>query len=100
MPARTRKPPPPAIVMDPVESAKAAGGKQYRYHPRWRAVRDETKYERMLAFGEALPRIRARVEEDLARPGMPREKVLATVVQLLETTSIRVGNEEYARTNQ
>jgi DNA topoisomerase-1 len=78
----------------------ARGRKQYRYHPRWRAVRDETKYERMIAFGEALPRIRARVEEDLARPGMSREKILATVVQLLETTSIRVGNEEYARTNQ
>src|ERR671919_616582 len=54
----------------------ARGRKQYRYHPRWRAVRDETKYERMLAFGAALPTIRARVDEDLARPGMPREKVL------------------------
>ncbi len=73
--------------------------KQYRYHPRWRATRDETKYGRMIAFGEALPRIRARVEEDLARPGLPREKVLATAVKLMELTAIRVGNEEYAKTN-
>ncbi len=64
----------------------ARGRKQYRYHPRWRAVRDATKFERMLAFGKALPRIRKQVEADLARPGMPREKVLATVVRLLETT--------------
>lgn len=77
----------------------ARGRKQYRYHPRWRAVRDETKYGRMMAFGAALPGIRRRVEEDLARPGLPREKVLATVVRLLETTLIRVGNDEYARTN-
>jgi DNA topoisomerase-1 len=73
--------------------------KQYRYHPRWREARDETKYSRMLAFGEALPRIRRRVEHDLALPDLPREKVLATVVRLLETTLIRVGNEEYARSN-
>jgi DNA topoisomerase-1 len=78
----------------------ARGRKQYRYHPRWRAVRDETKYTRMLAFGAALPRIRRRIEADLARPGLPREKVLATVIRLLETTLIRVGNEEYARTNR
>jgi DNA topoisomerase-1 len=78
----------------------ARGRKQYRYHARWRAVRDETKYTRMLAFARALPRIRARVAEDLARPGLPREKVLATVVRLLETTLIRVGNEEYARANK
>jgi DNA topoisomerase-1 len=77
----------------------ALGRKQYRYHPRWRSVRDETKYERTIAFGKALPRIRARTERDLARPGLPREKVLATVVRLLETTLIRVGNEEYARQN-
>ena len=63
-------------------------------------VRDETKYDRMMAFGRALPRSAARVEHDLARPGLPREKVLATVVRLLETTLIRVGNEEYARTNR
>jgi DNA topoisomerase-1 len=74
--------------------------KQSRYHPRWREVRDETKYERMRAFGEALPRIRKRVEQDLAQPGLPRERVLATIVRLLETTFIRVGNEEYARENQ
>jgi DNA topoisomerase-1 len=77
----------------------ARGRKQYRYHPRWRAARDETKYGRLIAFGAALPRIRAAVERDLARPGLPREKVLATVVRLLETTRIRVGNEEYARAN-
>jgi DNA topoisomerase-1 len=77
----------------------ARGRKQYRYHPRWREVRDETKYERLIAFGEALPRIRERVERDLALPGLPLEKVLATVVRLLETTLIRVGNEEYARQN-
>ncbi len=77
----------------------ARGRKQYRYHPRWRAIRDETKYARMLAFARVLPKIRARVTEDLARPGLPREKVLATVVRLLETTLIRIGNEEYAREN-
>ena len=77
----------------------ARGRKQYRYHARWREVRDETKYGRMLAFSKALPRIRRRVTQDLALPGLPRDKVLATVVRLLETTRIRVGNEEYARTN-
>jgi DNA topoisomerase-1 len=77
----------------------ARGRKQYRYHARWREVRDETKYGRMLAFAKALPGIRRRVNQDLALPGLPREKVLATVVRLLETTRIRVGNEEYARTN-
>jgi DNA topoisomerase-1 len=74
--------------------------KQYRYHPRWRSVRDETKYERMLSFGKALPQIRARVEEALKLPGLPREKVLATIVRLLEVTMMRIGNEEYARTNK
>jgi DNA topoisomerase I len=78
----------------------ARGRKQYRYHSRWRVVRDETKYDRTIAFGEALPRIRARTERDLARPGLPREKVLATVVQLLEKTLIRVGNDEYAKANK
>jgi DNA topoisomerase-1 len=78
----------------------ARGRKQYRYHPRWREVRDETKYGRMLAFGEALPLIRKQVEHDLALPGLPRAKVLATILQLLETTLIRVGNEEYARANR
>ncbi|HZS08786.1 MAG TPA: DNA topoisomerase IB [Blastocatellia bacterium] len=78
----------------------AKGRKQYRYHARWRAVRDETKYDRMIAFGHALPRIRERTESDLVLPGLPREKVLATVVRLLERTLIRVGNEEYARANR
>jgi DNA topoisomerase-1 len=78
----------------------ARGRKQYRYHPRWREVRDESKYGRMIAFGKALPLIRQRVEHDLALPGLPREKVLATIVRLLETTLIRVGNEEYARANR
>jgi DNA topoisomerase-1 len=78
----------------------AAGRKQYRYHPRWRAVRDRAKYERLIDFGRSLPAIRARVNADLARPGLPREKVLATVVRLLESTLIRVGNEEYARRNR
>ena len=77
----------------------ARGRKQYRYHPKWREVRDETKFGRMLAFSEALPTIRKRVRADLARSGLPREKVLATVVSLLEATRIRVGNDEYARTN-
>ncbi len=78
----------------------AKGRKQYRYHPRYRAIRDAVKYDRMVAFGEALPRIRRRVAQDLARPGLPREKVLATVVQLLETTHLRVGNDEYRRQNR
>src|SRR6185312_8170574 len=78
----------------------ARGRKQGRYHPRWREVRDENKYERMTHFAAALPGIRARVKEDLARPGMPREKVLATIVGVMEATHIRVGNEEYARTNK
>lgn len=73
--------------------------KQSRYHPRWREVRDETKYERMLIFGAALPAIRERVEHDLALPDLPRQKVLATIVRLMETTLIRVGNTEYARAN-
>lgn len=76
------------------------GRKQYRYHPRWRALRDEAKFGRMLAFGRALPKIRAEVEADLKKPGLGRRKVLATVVRLLETTLIRVGNEEYAKTNK
>jgi DNA topoisomerase I len=75
------------------------GRKQYRYHARWRELRDEAKYGRMVAFARALGAIRERTERDLARPGLPREKVLATVVQLLEATLIRVGNEEYARHN-
>ncbi len=74
--------------------------KQYRYHPRWRVVRDETKYGRMIAFARALPAIRRRVASDLRRDALPREKVLAALVRLLETTYIRVGNAEYARDNE
>ncbi|PWF42461.1 DNA topoisomerase IB [Massilia glaciei] len=75
------------------------GRKQYRYHRRWRAVRDEAKYGGMLNFGRALPALRRAVETALGRPGLPREKVLATIVHLLQTTMMRIGNEEYARTN-
>jgi len=78
----------------------ARGRKQYRYHPKWREARDETKYGRMIAFAGALPSLRARIEQGLSLPGIPREKVLATVVRLLEVSLIRVGNEEYARTNE
>jgi DNA topoisomerase-1 len=78
----------------------ARGRKQYRYHPKWREKRDETKFGRVLAFSEALPRIRAQVERDLSKPGLPREKVLATVVRLLDCTGIRIGNDEYARSNR
>ena len=74
--------------------------KQYRYHPRWQQIRDATKYGRMVEFGTALPIIRARLQADLALPGIPKDKVLATIVRLLETTFIRVGNEEYARNNR
>ena len=74
--------------------------KQYRYHERWREIRDENKYDRLVNFGKALPKIRRRLEKDLARSGLPREKVLATIVQLLERSFIRVGNEEYARENK
>lgn len=77
----------------------ARGRKQYRYHPKWREVRDGTKYGRLLAFGRALPAIRRRTDADLRRQGIPREKVLAAVVKLLEKTFIRVGNDEYAREN-
>lgn len=75
------------------------GRKQYRYHPDWRAIRDESKYGRMIAFARALPRIRKQVDEHLSGGGLSREKVLATVVRLLELSLIRVGNEEYARSN-
>ena len=78
----------------------ARGRKQYRYHPEWRAARDETKYARMAAFGRALPGIRAKVDADLRRHGLPRDKVIAAVVRLLELTLIRVGNDEYARSNK
>ncbi|HEX5463194.1 MAG TPA: DNA topoisomerase IB [Burkholderiales bacterium] len=76
------------------------GRKQYRYHERWREVRDATKYGQMIAFGAALPRIRRHIANDIRRPGLSRTKVLATVVKLLDTTLIRVGNEEYARSNK
>jgi DNA topoisomerase-1 len=78
----------------------ARGRKQYRYHVRWRQVRDEAKFERMLAFGRALPHVRRQVQRDLRRPGLRREKVVAAVVRLLERSQIRVGNEEYARANR
>ncbi|MFY9983974.1 MAG: DNA topoisomerase IB [Chthoniobacterales bacterium] len=76
------------------------GRKQYKYHPDWRSVRDEAKFERLLAFAEILPQIRDRVDKDLRRPELSREKVLATVVRLLEVSLIRIGNEEYAKENR
>jgi DNA topoisomerase-1 len=93
------------ISPDPLGHLQATGRdarrrKQYRYHARWREVRDETKYGRMLEFGRALPRIRRRVAADLRRRGLQRQKVLATIVRLLQDTLIRVGNQEYARDNQ
>ena len=93
------------IALDPkghlqATGIDARGRKQYRYHPRWRAVRDAHKFERMRAFGRALPRIHRSISRDLKLRGMPREKVLATLVRLLESTLIRVGNTEYARTNK
>ncbi|HEX6483018.1 MAG TPA: DNA topoisomerase IB [Ktedonobacteraceae bacterium] len=77
----------------------AKGRKQYRYHPRWREVRDGTKYDRMTSFAENLPKLRERITRDLSLSGLPREKLLATLVRLLDTTLIRIGNEEYAREN-
>ena len=77
----------------------AKGRKQYRYHARWRETRDATKYARLALFAERLPAIRRRVDEDLGRPGLPREKILAAVVRLLELSLIRVGNDEYAAEN-
>ena len=93
------------IAQDPLGHIQATGRdakwrKQYRYHPRWREVRDAVKYERMVSFAETLPKIRARCDRDLRKPGMTRERVLSLVVRLLETTRIRVGNEEYARKNR
>jgi len=78
----------------------ARGRKQYRYHERWRELRDENKFGRLADFARALPRIRQRLAQDMRLPGLPRQKVLATVVRLLEQTFIRVGNEEYARDNK
>jgi DNA topoisomerase-1 len=93
------------ICIDPRGHLQATGRdarqrKQYRYHPRWREVRDETKYHRMIAFAQALPTIRHRTRDDLGRPGLSKAKVVAAVVQLLEKTLIRVGNDEYAKQNQ
>jgi DNA topoisomerase IB len=93
------------ICADPRGHLQATGRdarrrKQYRYHADWRALRDAGKFTRLLAFGAALPRIRRRVRTDLARPGLPREKVLALLVRLLDETLIRVGNDRYARDNR
>lgn len=77
----------------------ARGRKQYRYHPQWRTTRDQLKYERIITFAQRLPRIRRRVDRDLRLPGLPREKVLAAVVRLLDCTHIRVGGEQYERDN-
>jgi DNA topoisomerase I len=93
------------ICPDPRGHIQATGRdakrrKQYRYHSAWRASRDETKFDRMESFAHALPLIRRRTRTDLAQPGLPRNKVLATIVQLLEKSLIRVGNEEYARQNR
>lgn len=76
------------------------GRKQYRYHAEFRALREQAKFDRMIHFGRTLPRLRKRLRHDLARPGLPREKVLAVLVTLLDTTRARVGNEEYARANR
>ena len=78
----------------------ARGRKQYRYHERWREVRDENKFDRLTQFAKALPNIRLRVAQDMKLPGLPQQKVLATIVRLLERTFIRIGNEEYARENK
>ncbi len=78
----------------------ARGRKQYRYHPLFREIRDESKFERMILFGQTLPHIHQRLDEDLSKRGFPREKVLATVVSLLEKSLVRVGNEEYAKENK
>jgi DNA topoisomerase I len=78
----------------------ARGRKQYRYHPRWREVRDEAKYSKLLVFTRVLPQLRARVEEDLKQPGLQRERVLAAIVRLMELTFFRVGNSEYAKSNK
>src|SRR5687768_3793368 len=77
----------------------AKGRKQYRYHPKWRKVRDEAKFERTVSFGEALPALRRKVRKDMARTGLPKERVVATVVALLDCCFARIGNEEYAKEN-
>ena len=78
----------------------AKGRKQYRYHRVWRELRDQTKYDHLLEFGRVLPKLRQRIAKDLSLPGLPRAKVMATIARLLETTCIRIGNDEYARANQ
>jgi DNA topoisomerase-1 len=78
----------------------AKGRKQYRYHSQWRTVRDEVKYEHMIDFGLHLPMIRQKIDEDLSRPGLSKDKVLATIIYLLENTMIRIGNDEYVKTNK
>ncbi|SEI19176.1 DNA topoisomerase IB [Pseudomonas fuscovaginae UPB0736] len=78
----------------------ARGRKQYRYHPRWREIRDQDKYARLLAFGKALPKLRQQLQLILARPGFNRDKVMATVISLLDATLIRIGNSRYARENR
>lgn len=78
----------------------AKGRKQYRYHARWAEIRDQTKYDHIIEFAKCLPAIRARVDQDLSKPGLPKEKVLAALVKLLETTLIRVGNDQYAKENK
>ena len=83
-----------------VTARDARGRKQYRYHPSFRERRDETKFERMLALSDVLWKIRERVEHDIALPGLPREKVMATLVWLLERTLIRIGNHEYVKANK
>ena len=92
------------ICSDPRGHLQATGydarrRKQYRYHPQWRVIRDTEKFERMTAFGEALPRLRRRLRRDLALPGLPRAKVLAVIVRLLDATRLRIGNAAYARDN-
>jgi DNA topoisomerase-1 len=93
------------ICPDPRGHIQATGRdarqrKQYRYHPAWRQIRDSVKYDRMIAFAEALPRIREQAYRDLELPGLPQRKVLAAIVRLLESTRIRIGNEEYTRQNR
>jgi DNA topoisomerase-1 len=93
------------ICMDPrghlqATGRDARGRKQYRYHPEWRSVRDDAKFERMTTFAEALPRLRRKLTRDLALPGLPRQKVIAAVVSILDATRVRVGNVEYARDNK
>ncbi|MCO8163636.1 DNA topoisomerase IB [Pseudomonas sp. 21LCFQ02] len=93
------------ICADPRGHLQATGRdarqrKQYRYHPRWREIRDQNKYARMIAFGSALPKVRKQLEAQMSQPGMGRDKVIATVVSLLDATLIRIGNSRYARDNR